>query len=211
MWSPDLLLTFLIVLTFTFFILTLYAILQAHLDFFNIEKTNLFSVKILDTASSSSLFITLLGALVVRHQFVLGFRPRISYKSMQTLKQNPSNDKQHYEVWQVRISNTGLGAAIISRTNFDLEIFSTKGIPSLMSLNEVVNEVERSGLIRDRDYWIENISSGFTLPPKEDCILFEIKIEHLRKIKRLDMILHFQGLLGDKYFRDIFFLPRGSK
>ncbi|WP_276366224.1 hypothetical protein [Chryseolinea sp. H1M3-3] len=163
----------------------------------------------LDTESSASLFVTLLGALVVRHQFVLGLRPRIGYKTMYATKELGPDSKEFCATWQVRIRNAGQGTAIINRSAFELETSPPKSNSSLHVLREVVKELAKSGLVRHKDYWLENITDGFTLPPKEECIVFEIKSEHVSKIKRLNMLLYFQGLLGDKYYRKILFIPPG--
>ncbi len=210
MWSFDPLLVLLVFLTVILFILILYSILQQNSEFFNFVPTRYLSLKILDTASAASLFVTLLGALLVRHQFVLGLLPRIGYKTMSTTKQCGPDGKNLCDIWQVRIRNSGQGTAIINHSEFELETSPAKSDSSLLVLREVASELEKSGLLRGQDYWLENISNGFTLAPKEDCIVFEIKIEHITKIKRLDMLLHFQGLLGDKYYRKIFFIPRGN-
>jgi hypothetical protein len=109
----------------------------------------------------------------------------------------------------VKIRNAGQGTAIINRSEFELETSPIKSNSSFLALGEVVKELAKSGLVRNEDYWLENITNGFALPPTEDCIVFEIKSEHVSKIKRLDMLLHFQGVLGDKYCRKIFFIHRG--
>jgi hypothetical protein len=204
----DPLLSFLIVLTVTFFALTLYAIIQENSVLLNIRATRFLSLKILDTTSASSLFVTLLGALLLRHQFVLGFRPRIVYKSMTTVKQNTRNVNEFCECWQVRLRNVGVGAAIINRCEFEFEMSSAKSNSSLLAFNDVVKEIAKCDLVNERDYWLENITSGFALSPNEDYNVFEIRTEHMKKLKTLNMILHFQGFLGGKYRRLIRFMPR---
>lgn len=58
------------------------------------------------------------------------------------------------------------------------------------------------------DYWLDNFSEGFTLPPNTDCRLFEIKKEHLNKIESFNVRIFFQGFLGDRYTREVFVIPR---
>jgi hypothetical protein len=188
----------------------LYSILQANAGLCSFIPARFLALKILDTASASSLFVTLLGALLVRQQFVIGLRPRIGYKTMHTIKQFSSEAKDTCSIWQVRIRNSGQGTAIVNGCEFKLEIYPAKSSSCGLVFRELISEMGKSGLLRGQDYWLENITSGFTLSPKEDCIVFEIKTEHIQKVKRLDMLLHFQGLLGDKYYRKIFFIPRGG-
>lgn len=176
---------------------------------FKVEPTLLLSIKILDTNTAATLFVTAVGALLVRRQFVLGLRPRIGYKTARTTKEIVRNGNKMLEVWQVKIRNTGEGSAIINRSEFELKTETLKNSTSFFTLIDVITELNKIGLVRGEDYWLENITSGFALPPQEDCIVFEIKIEHVPKLKRLDMLLHFQGLLGDRYFREIFFIPPG--
>ena len=166
------------------------------------------SFKILDTSSSASLFVTLLGALVVRHQFVLSLRPRLGYKSFVTTKQNISSNKEPCEVWQVSIHNAGMGAAIIKRIKYSNGVSLVESNPFPLTQNELVTELAKHDLVYERDYWLKNISDGFTLPPGENYILFEIKTEHIGKLKKLDALIFFQGFLGDSYNREIFFIPR---
>ncbi len=119
-------LTCLLILAITLFLLTLYSILQTNAEVFPIGKSRFFSIKILDTASAASLFVTLLGALLVRHQFALGVLPRINYKSTRAERRNNQNSDGSYETWRVEILNTGLGSAIITRAEYMLECAGAK-------------------------------------------------------------------------------------
>jgi hypothetical protein len=113
----------------------------------------------------------------------------------------------HCKVWQVSIRNAGLGAAIITSIQFKFANKTEKENSKLLSNEELVKELEKHDLILDQDYWLEFISSGFTLAPEKDCCLFEIRIEHFSKIKHLEAIVFFQGFLGERYSRDIAFSP----
>jgi hypothetical protein len=52
------------------------------------------------------------------------------------------------------------------------------------------------------------MSNGFSLAAKDDFFVFEIKLEHVNKIKRLEMGLYFQSQLGTRYEREINLIPR---
>lgn len=99
---------------------------------------------------------------------------------MTTKKLGPDG-KDVCEIWQVRIRNAGQGTAIINRSEFELETVPIKSNPSSLVLGEVVKELAKNGLLRDKHYRLENITDGFTSPPKEDCIVFEVKSEHISK------------------------------
>ena len=201
-------LTCLLVLSVTLFLLTLYSILQTNAGVFHLEGSPYFSIKILDTASAATLFITLLGALLVRHQFAVGVLPRINYKSTRIDRPNKQNPNETYETWRVEIRNTGLGSAIINRTEYMLERMKGNTDSASHSFEGILSELANLNLVRDQDYWIENITNGFSLSPKDDCFVFEIKMEQIKKLKRLDLVLYFQGQLGDRYRREIFLIPR---
>ncbi len=198
----------LLTLTITLFLLTLYSILQANVALFSVGASRLLSLKILDTSSAASLFVTLLGALLVRHQFALGVLPRINYKTARAAKQNTRIPGEQFETWRVEIRNTGLGSAIVNRAEYGLEYTGTKSNIHSHTFDSLIKELTTIDLIRDSDYWIEKISEGFSLSPKDDCFVFEIKTEHIQKLKRLYMVLYFQGQLGDRYRREIFLIPR---
>lgn len=198
----------LLILTITFFLLTLYSVLQANSALFHLEASPFLSLKILDTSSAASLFVTLLGALLVRHQFALGLLPRINYKSAKTTRQNPQDSGEPFTTWRVELRNTGLGSAIINRADYRLELAGATSHCHFHTFDAIIRELAKIDWVRDRDYWIENINAGFSLSPKDDCFLFEIKTEHIAKLKRLDVALYFQGQLGDRYRRDISLIPR---
>ena len=200
----------LLFLTVTFFLLTVYNILQANVSLFLLPEkaANFFNFKIMDTSTAASLFVTLLGALLVRHQFALGLLPRIIYRSTNAIKNNTIHPGLSFETWRVEIRNSGLGPAVINNSFYTLELFEEKEGCQMGNFHDIINELCKSGLVRDNDYWLENITAGFALCPKDDCIVFEIKLEYLEKIKRLDMLLYFQNQLGGKHSQEIYFIPR---
>lgn len=165
------------------------------------------SFKILDTSSAASLFVTLMGALLVRHQFALGLLPRINYKSAKAIRKDSASPDASFSTWRVELLNSGLGAAVINSTKYLLELSDEKSGECSGGHKQIIQELAKVNLIRDSDYWLENITTGFALSPKEGCPVFEIKTEHLSKIKRLDMVLYFQDQLGGKYWREIFLVP----
>lgn len=191
-------------------LITIYGILQANQDSLPPEIKNLVRFKILDPSATAGLFVTAVGALLVRHQYGVSSRPRINYKSALATKTNPLNPAELFEVLRVEIRNNGLGAAIVNRIDFELELLEPKENIYVGSHNVVIKQLEKIGLIRNRDYWLENITTGFALPDKESLLMFELKSEHIQLINRLDMMLYFQGQIGDKYCREIFLLPRKS-
>lgn len=193
----------LLVLTTVFFLLTVYNILQLNLGWFHISESKFWSLKILDSTSAATLFVTLVGALLVRHQFAASVLPRINYVSNVTNKENSLESGQSFKTWQVEIRNTGLGPAIIDRIEYFLELANDKEKPHHYKFITLIQKLTENNLVRDRDYILFNMSSGFSISPKDEYVVFEIKTEHLDKLNCLTMMLYFQGQLGDKYYREI--------
>lgn len=200
-------LTCLIVLTILLFLLTLLGILQTNGELFHLPTTRLFSIKIIDTSTAASLFVTLIGALLVRHQFVIGVLPRINYTSKTAERATKQNLNELLETWRVEIRNTGLGSAIINRLEYTIEPANGKVHLNHCTFEQALNQLAEIGLIREHDFWIGNMSSGFSLSPKDEFFVFEIELKHITKLKRLDLILDFQGQLGDRYRREINLIP----
>lgn len=198
----------LVILAITLFLLTVYSIVQANAKVFGLSNSPFLPIKLLDTASAASLFVTLVGALLVRHQFAVGVQPRINYKSTRAERHNKQSPGQPFETWRVELRNTGLGAAIVNRAEYFLKPADVKDYGYHCTREEVLKELATLDLVADRDYWIENITNGFTLSPKDDCFVFEIKMEHVDKLSCLDMVLYFQSQLGNKYRRLIMLAPR---
>ena len=197
----------LVVLIATFFFLTLYSILQANLTLLPDEVIPYLSVKVLDTSTAATLFASLMGAMLLRHQFALGLLPRINYKSAKGTRKDSDNPEAFFLTWRVEILNSGLGAAIVNSTDYCLELSGGDEGRCTGGHKDIINQLTLVNLVRDQDYWLENITTGFALSPKDGCPIFEIKQEHLAKIQRLDMMLYFQDQLGGKYRREIFLVP----
>lgn len=203
-------LVFLVILTATFFLLTFYSILQTNLNFLPIELGSFLSFKILDTSTAATLFVTLLGALVVRHQFALSLHPRINYKSASTKRNESTDPALSFRTWRVELRNSGLGAAVIISAKYALALADSTSNPLIGTYRDIIEALAAIGLVREQDYWMENIATGFAVSSKDDCFVFEIRMEHKAKIKRLDMMLLFQDQLGGKYQRELFLIPRHS-
>jgi len=199
-----------LLLTAALFILAVYGVLQANQDLLSVGFKRYFVFKILDPSSASGLFVSAVGVLILRHQYGVSSRPRINYKTSVTTKTDTNNPAMPYEIWRVEIRNNGLGAAIINRAEYVLELAKADGSVYIGGYNQVLKELAKIDLVLDRDYSLENITTGFALPDKDSLLIFEIKKEHISKIKRLDITIYFQGQVGDKYCRGIFCIPHGQ-
>lgn len=198
----------LVLLTVVLFFLTLYSIVQTNAKVFHLEDSPFVSLKLLDTSTAASLFVTLIGALLVRHQFASSVTPRINYRSAKTERYDKQNRDEVFQTWHVEIHNTGLGSAIINRVDYLFEPAGSKNCSSSYSLDNIVKQFAAIDLIPERDYWMQNMSSGFSLAAKDDFFVFEINMKSVEKMTRLDMVLYFQSQLGNRYRRVISLLPQ---
>lgn len=203
-------LTTLLISTIAFLILTIYSILQSNLSWFHISDSRFWSLKILDTPSAATLFVTLVGGLLVRHQFAISVLPRINYVSDFKSKPSILRTSDPSEIWYVEIRNTGLGAAIIDRIEYFLDIANDKDVKHSYKFDSLILKLNQMDLVRYTDYYMFKMSSGFSLAPKDECLVLEIKTEHLAKFDRLTMIVYFEGQLGDKYCREISLLAKAN-
>lgn len=194
----------LIILTLTFFLLTIYSILQANATLLPPKATRFLTFKIMDTSSAASLFVTLLGALLVRHQFAMGLLPRINYKSTNATRKDLGSPTASFETWRVEIRNSGLGAAVINNTRYVLELPSERSDGRAGDHKDMIKELAKAGLVRDSDYWLENITTGFALSPKEDCFVFEIKRNTRQKSNAWTWCyifrINLEANIGGRYF-----------
>jgi hypothetical protein len=209
-WVVNFILFFLVTLTVIMAGLLVYGVLQENKDLINKKYHYYFAVKILDTKTCASLFITLIGLILVRHHFLIGFMPILVYETRRTKK--PSYDAifQDCEVWQVKIRNVGLGAAKILKYEFRVGQTSISEDDHDQDYDEVTKLLHSINIVHDRDYCMEEITSGYTLPSKDEILIFEMNTAMLSKIKQLDLQITFSGLLGGRFIKDVFLIPRND-
>ena len=112
------------------------------------------------------------------------------------------------ETWRVEIRNSGLGAAIIKQSKYKLVLATNRKSEIHGPHQLMIQELAKTGLLQDEDYWLEQITPGFGLTSKESCFAFEIKTSHLDKIKAFEMLLVFSDQLGGKYSREIIYISK---
>ena len=189
-----------------FFLLTVCAIIKqnySHLGSLNLKS----SLEILDSKTACSLFATFFGLLLVRHQFILGFKPRIVYECVKTTSAFHPELTGKGILWQVKIKNVGLGVSVFSSYKFKIGIESiTEG--EYQDFNTAIEDLKKNGFFPEEDFYLSNITSGGALPSKEDKIIFEILLPVGYKIKQIDLRMFFEGYLGGRYRKDVYLIPR---
>ncbi|PPK98284.1 hypothetical protein [Parapedobacter indicus] len=207
-WAVNFILLFLMALTCLMAILLIYSILQENIDLINKRYHTYFGMRILDTKTCASLFITLIGLLLVRHHFLIGFMPILVYETRRTKKPTFDAIFENCEVWQVKVKNVGLGAAKILKYEFRLNQSEIEDTSHDKNFDETIVALNDINIVYDKDFCLEEITSGYTLPSKDEMIIFEINTAILSKLRQLDLQITFSGLLGNRFVKDVFLIPR---
>jgi len=205
-WRFNSLMFFLVGLTIIFFLLTIYSSIQENLILFSADHwvRRFVSYEILDTKTSCTIFISLLGLILIRHHFILGFKPRLIYESEKILDQTSKT-----ESWEVKIRNVGLGAAVIADYKFRLSMDNANDAKDYtLDFQQVKNILEAKNIYLDKDFSLTNITKGYTLTSKEEKVIFKIVLPKAFIIKQLDIKLIFVGFIGGKYRKEVFLIPR---
>ncbi len=70
------------------------------------------------------------------------------------------------------------------------------------NLNSIVKKLAEINFVRNIEYGLFNMITGFYLAPQDKYVVFEMKTTHLPNLNSYNDDL-FQGQLGDKYCREI--------
>ena len=198
----------LFLLTAFSFGLTIYAVLKSNSYFLTSPFQKYFSFEILDTKTASTIFVTFISLLLVRHQFVIGFKPKIIYECKKT-KTSVNPELDHGGIlWQVKIRNVGLGTAIFSSYVFRVGLLQVSESDYNKEFTEIIEELKTQGLYYEEDYYLSNITNGYAMPSKDERILFEVRLPNGYAIKQIDVKMVFSGYLGGKYHKEVYLIPR---
>lgn len=198
-----------------FFIFAFFAFLKGNRELLGLPKSSLWNLKLLSGSMSVKILVLLLGLLLTKWSLELGFRPILIYSG--NVVKNPNkpfindNINSNDLFWSVTVQNVGSGIALIRRVKYRCSK-SNADIPQYKEAAfELRRKLDEIGFKDKRDYALSTISTGFALPCKGEIHLFEIPLKNLSKIKLLDIQLEFEGLLGQKYRKEIFCIPRENK
>lgn len=165
-----------------------------------------FNLKILDTKSAITIFVSTLGLTLIRNQFLLGFKPRIIYEGVKLKKGTIDFLHSTENVWSVKIKNVGLGAAVIETYKFRLN--PNEGFD--LTYHEVIEHLKGKNLYREKDFFLNNITQGYTISAKDNLVIFELVLFRSEVLSCLDVQMTFQGFLGARYIKEVFCIPRNG-
>jgi hypothetical protein len=182
-----------------FLIFSGYAFIQEN----QLSSKQIFKYKLLDLKSAITILFTVAGLILVRKHFVLGLMPRIIYEARKHDKEKTWLLNSNESVWAVKIKNVGLGPAIMLSISFRLKVDG-----EYMGYQKFIEELRLKGLCLERDFYLSNITLGYTIPSKDEACIFEVVINKTIDLKCLDVKMEFKGLLGEKYSKVVYCIPR---
>ena len=193
-----------------------FAVIFFCLTIYNVVKDNIkedstyykfFSLTIIDTKTCCSTLLTLIGLLLVRHHFVLGFRPIIAYERLIS-KASSHPNFSNCNVWQVKIKNVGLGPAVFSQFQFRAQKQGLSSSEYFMDFTETEHWLQQNGFVPEKDFSLWTISKGATLPSKDQLVIFELKLTNQTRLDQLDLLVTFKGVVGGAYQKELYLIPR---
>lgn len=204
-WRVNSIMTLLILLTLIFFCLTIHATLQNNPGLIGARDwlKEISALNLLDIKTSCSIFVSLLGLILVRHHFILGFKPRIIYETNKSI-----DETTKIEYWEVRVKNVGLGAAVIKKYVFRLNISSIDNKEYDCDFQELIETLQSHNIFLEKDFMLGNLTKGYTLTSKKEKVIFKICLPKAFGIKQLDLKMIFIGFLGGKYKKEVYLIPR---
>jgi hypothetical protein len=100
--------------------------------------------------------------------------------------------------------NVGLGPAEIESYKFRLDPVGKYNL----TFHGLIEKLAELGLKLDSDYFLNNITKGYTVAQKEPLIIFEASLYKLDTLRCFDIEIRFKGYLGNKYIKEIYCIPR---
>jgi hypothetical protein len=165
------------------------------------------NVQTLGTAAWVSLLVAAGLAWLGRDQFARNVRPLVGYDSLWRRDADDLVDGVG-PFREVTIRNVGPGAAVIARTRWIVRPASAREDIELTTLGGVYDTLSRLDLRESRDYYLVNFSPGAPLAPGAEERYFVCTEAAIKAFARFDLVLEFESLLGDRFERRVWLLPR---
>ncbi|WP_406197488.1 hypothetical protein OG920_22100 [Streptomyces europaeiscabiei] len=167
----------------------------------------LWKVKIVDASVCVTILIAFATIGVARKQIALGLRPFVTYGIKPPNTSSPHlSDSGRYRL--VTIGNEGAGTALLIGVTVSITFRNPREVCTAEEFDRLYDILMTRNLAEGRDYTIRNMGAGFTVAPHSDVRLMEYTDDFLATVGRLDIEITFEGLLGDKYRKGIYCVPR---
>lgn len=169
-------------------------------------------LKLLDMNNAVTLLIALLSLIAVRQQFIYGTKPFLIYFSRfshdSALGLPRISDRER--AWSVTVQNVGQGAASVRSTRYRLALggSSRPQVRDGLSAGEVQEILSKHGLVAGKHYSMATLSDGARIAAGGEQVVFEIRADCAKIVTALDLHLTFEAMLGDRFEKYIFCIPR---
>jgi hypothetical protein len=157
---------------------------------------------ILDGPTSANMVAIMAGLLLARDQFSRSVAPAIGFNGDEGIR----SSYVIRSAWTVHITNSGSGRCIVTEVRYRYRLTSSHGLSAKegwLDWEGLVDELRRTGLHRNRDFYLRNIGIGLTIP-SSPLPLWELAAFNraaLRRMSSLELHLRFKDVLGDEYER----------
>ena len=188
--------------------MTAFAVVQDNFRSVDWSNQTFWQLKLLDTKSSITILVSLLGLLVVTKKFVKSFSPYIVYESSFSPESKFGLVSQKVRFWSVTLRNAGLGTAVI--TNVSYKIAFTDGKICSANNSTVIDYFKENQLTYEKDFSVMRLSRGYAIASKEHVCIFEIPTENSSRVSLFDIKYEYKGFLGDRYTKEIHCIPHGG-
>jgi hypothetical protein len=162
------------------------------------------NLNFIDLDKLLTITLTVLGLIIARNNIAHGMRPYIVYECK---RGKPIELKHFSNVLSVHIKNVGSGIALIRSIKYRMVSDGGKSEYS-KNYDDIIAITSQQGYINRRHFILLEISNGFALSPKDEKCVFETPISNYLNDKAFDIMVEFEGFLGDRYEKEIFCIPR---
>lgn len=164
----------------------------------------------LDGKVLSTVLMGALSLLYVRKQFSFGMRPIADYRSWEESSSHLGLGRKDAEqrFFSVHLANVGAGPMLVRRAEYRAGPTLPPGAYS--DFRSAISEVNRLGLRMGRDISVINLGVGTAMESRGERPVFEVDLgsSAVRLLKVFDVRIEFEGLLGDLYVKELFYVPR---
>jgi len=170
-------------------------------------RTGILNIHWIDYTTSIALFAGLFTILFARYQFSLSLKPILSY----TPRIRPESEAplRKCKMFSTTVlENLGTGLAIVIESKYRISFTESDLLKSYRSYSDVVDELAKLGYIKNKVYWLSYFSKGSTIAANSRLMIFEMPTYLTEKLFAFDIRIEYSGLLGDKYVKEIFCIPR---
>ena len=212
-------------------IIVFQSFIHKNVNYQSLPLFKFWDLELMGLDQSVTIFIAVLGTLIVREQYVESVMPYVTYRcfqgseslvplnqraiyrfqSLEIFKQRSSNINQQSVnelYWNTSFRNDGSGQAMIKAVSYTFEFIDEPVVHSISSFEDVINILSNKGIIHGVDCWLAYFSSGGAIRPDHDYPLFTAPISCALKFRIVDIKIVYRNLLGDLFEKNIYCIPR---